>query len=208
MPSPRDSYLTLADLGVAEQKIKRSRFLAEAKPVAKVDLARAVVTDLRRRYHDARHVAYAWRLGENGEGGEVRNDDGEPSGTGGEPILTAIRSANLTDVVVAVARWFGGVKLGTGGLGRAYGGTAAAALAAAPQRRVHLGHYFELRLGYAQQNSVRHLLDACDGRVESEEYAAGVTWRLWLPRSRCEDFRLRLLENSAGRLAPEPLDLA
>ena len=206
MPTPPDSYLTLADVGIAEQKIQRSRFLAEARPAADVDTARAAVADLRRRYHDARHVAYAWRLGEDGGGGEVRNDDGEPSGTGGEPILMAIRGANLADVVVAVARWFGGVKLGTGGLGRAYGGTAAAAVVAAPRRTVQLGNCFELRLDYAQQKSVRHLLAACDGRVENEVFAEGVTWCLWLPRSRCEDFRSRLLEDSAGRLTPEPLD--
>lgn len=206
MPIPPDIYLTLADLGLAVQNIQRSRFLAEARPAVDVDTARAAVADLRRRHHDARHVAYAWRLGENGEGGEARSDDGEPAGTGGEPILKAIRSADLTDVVVAVARWFGGIKLGTGGLGRAYGGTAAAALAAAPRRTVQLGRCFELHLDYAQQKSVHHLLDACGGRIENEEYAAGVTWRLWLPRSRCEDFRHRLLEHSAGRLAPKPLD--
>lgn len=201
-----DSYEVLAGPGRAERKIQRSRFLAEAWPAPDPAAALGVVADLRRRYHDARHVCHAWRLGCDGEGGEIRNDDGEPSGTAGEPILLAIRGAGLTDTVVAVVRYFGGVKLGTGGLARAYGGVAAAALEVTPRRVVRLGRTYELTLDYAQQKTVRHLLTGCGGEVTGEDYAALVRWRLWLPRSRCDEFTRLVREATAGQLDPRPLD--
>ena len=205
MTGQPDSYVTIAGPGSDELKIQRSRFLAEAWPAVGEDAARAAVADMRRRFHDARHVCHGWRFGPDGEDGEARNDDGEPSGTAGEPILLAIRGAGLTDIVVTVARYFGGVKLGTGGLTRAYGGAAAAALAAAPRRTVLLGQQYELLLDYAQQKTVRHLLEACAGKVVGEDYGAAVRWRLWLPHSRCEDFLQQVREASAGRLEPRRL---
>lgn len=206
MTDQPDSFDTLGGPGRDEQKIQRSRFLAEAMPADSVDAAQAMIADMRRRYHDARHVCFAWRLGLDASGGEIRNDDGEPSGTAGEPILLAIRGAGLTDTVVAVARYFGGVKLGTGGLTRAYGGAAAASLAAAPRRTILLGREFSLALDYSQQKTVRHLLDGCGGNVVGEEYGATVAWRLWLPHSRCDRFLHELREATAGRLEPLPLD--
>jgi uncharacterized YigZ family protein len=206
MTGQPDSYLSLDGPGTDEQKIQRSRFLAEARPASDLVAAQAAVVELRRRHHDARHVCHAWRLGIGQAAQELRQDDGEPAGTAGEPILLAIRGAGLTDVVVVVARWFGGVKLGTGGLTRAYGGTAAAALAAAPRRRVLLGREFDLVLDYASQKTVRHLLATCAGELRHEDYGAAVRWRLWLPHSRCDGFLERLREATAGRLVPEPAD--
>jgi uncharacterized YigZ family protein len=139
MHDPPDSYTTLAAAGAADLKVRRSTFLAMAAPAADDGAARAVVEELRRRHHDARHVCSAWRLGRGAGLREQRHDDGEPSGTAGEPILQAIRGLDLTDAVVAVVRYFGGVKLGTGGLARAYAAAAQAALAAAPRRTVRLG---------------------------------------------------------------------
>ena len=199
MPQLPDSYDTLAGPGEAEIKVQRSRFLAVAAPAMDEDAARALVLELRRRHHDARHVCHGWRLGIGGEV-EARNDDGEPSGTAGEPILATIRGAGLSDAAVAVVRWFGGVKLGTGGLQRAYGDAAAAALAAAPRRTVLLGRRFHLDLDYARQKTVRHLLDAHDGRVEHEDYTDRVAWRIWLPHSRWEGFAAALREATADQL--------
>ncbi len=206
MSGQPDSYDTLGATGCFEQKIQRSRFLAEAWPAETEDEAWTAIADMRRRYHDARHVCHAWRLGRGDSVIEIRNDDGEPSGTAGEPILLAIRGAGLTATVVAVARYFGGVKLGTGGLTRAYGSSAAAAVAAAPRKTVRLGREFELVLDYAQQKTVRHLLDGSDGSVLDEQYGGDVRWRLWLPHSRCDGFVQSLREATAGRLVPRPLD--
>ena len=128
------SYRTLAATGVAEIEVSRSRFLAEASRVETEEDARAAIVRVRRAHPDARHHCTAFVLGPRREI-ERSNDDGEPSGTAGAPILDTLRGADLTDAVVVVTRWFGGTLLGTGGLARAYGDAARAALEAAGIRR-------------------------------------------------------------------------
>ncbi|WP_405217494.1 IMPACT family protein [Agrococcus sp. Ld7] len=114
----------------AETEISRSRFVATAQRVSSLDELAELVRAARRAHPDARHVCSAAVAGPHGEASRS-NDDGEPGGTAGAPILSAITGRELTDVAVLVVRWFGGVKLGTGGLVRAYGGIAADALDAA-----------------------------------------------------------------------------
>ena len=103
-PFSPDSYLTLGGMGDAEIKIQRSRFVAWAGPASDEEAARGFIADLARRYHDSSHVCFAWRLGQTGSLSENRNDDGEPSGTAGEPILSAIRKREVTDTVAVVVR--------------------------------------------------------------------------------------------------------
>lgn len=205
-PDLPDSYLTCRDEGRAEIKIQRSRFLGICRPVAGRDAVEAALDDIRREHHDARHVCYAWRIGVGALAAEKRNDDGEPSGSAGEPIMGAIRRAGTTDVLVAVARWFGGVKLGTGGLGRAYGQAADLAIGEAGFREILLGRRFVLTLPYAAQKTVAHLLEPCRGRVTDQEYAGEVTWRIWLPHSTWRAFEASLTEASQGTLVLEPDD--
>jgi len=199
-PDPPDSYLTCAGEGCAETKVQRSRFLAVCRPVASGDAIDAALEEIRRDHHDARHLCYGWKVGVGLLAAEKRQDDGEPAGTAGEPILVAIRRAGLTDVLVAVVRWFGGVKLGTGGLARAYGEAAEASLAAAGVREVLLGRHFLLNLPYAQQKTVSHLLGSHGGRVTDQQYAEEVTWRIWLPHSTWRGFAEALTETSGGTL--------
>jgi len=201
-----DSYETLAAEGESEERIQRSKFIGLAAPAAEADAAQAVVNAMRKRFHDARHVCYAWRVGGVVEPADLRQDDGEPSGTAGEPIFNAIRGAGVLDVVVAVARYFGGVKLGTGGLTRAYGGVAAAALAEAPRRTVLLGRRFHLDLSYAQQKTLEHLLAAHQGLAEETTYDDMVHTRLWLPHSTWRRFADTLHDTSHGQLVIKPLD--
>jgi len=201
-----NSYLTLGEAATAEIKEQRSRFLALAAPAGDEAAAREQVAAMQRRYHDCRHVCSAWRLGREPRTVEVRNDAGEPAGTAGEPILAAIRRAGVTDTVVVVARYFGGVKLGTGGLARAYGAAAEAALAAAPVRKILLGRTFRVTFPYAQQKTLGHLLDRHGGRTLDEQYGAEVTWRLWLPHSRWRDFAAALREATADQIRLEPAD--
>jgi uncharacterized YigZ family protein len=113
-----------------EQDIKKSRFLALAAPVSDEAEAKAFIAENSDR--NANHNCWAWRIGQNYR----FNDDGEPSGTAGKPILQAIDGQQLTDIVVLVTRWFGGILLGSGGLVRAYGGTAALCLNGATKERV------------------------------------------------------------------------
>lgn len=195
---PLDSFRTVADPASAEVKIQRSRFVAHAGPVANEDYAHGFLEELRRRYHDARHVAYAWRLGSQPPYRDKKNDDGEPGGTAGEPILTAISRADLTQVVVGVVRYFGGIKLGTGGLSRAYGQAADEALAVAGIRVVLEGRTFTLSFPYPLRKTLARLLAQCAGEVRSEDYAESITWQIWLPHSTWRRFAALLKEASAG----------
>ena len=201
---PPDTYLTLAGQGKTELRVQRSRFLASAKATDSVAEARAHIAEVAKQYHDCRHICHGWRLGVGAELQEARSDAGEPAGSAGSPILGAIRAADLSDCLVVVARYFGGVKLGTGGLSRAYGEVAREALAAAPRRTIHLGRSFSLTLSYEQIGTLKHLLAGCGGRLETEDYATAVKWRIWLPHSRWREFVAALKEATAGSVEALP----
>lgn len=127
MPTTSDSYDTLSGPSTGEFKDRGSKFLAYAYPVRTEEEALACVEALRKEHFKARHHCFAWRLGLDGQRFRA-NDDGEPSGTAGRPILAQIDAARLTDVVVVVVRYFGGTLLGTSGLIHAYRESAAEAL--------------------------------------------------------------------------------
>ena len=205
-PHPPDSYETVAEVAQDEVKIQRSRFIGLVAPADSDAAAKAFVQQTAATYHDARHVCYAWRLGYGQQIDEVRNDAGEPSGTAGEPILRALRQAELSDCVAVVVRYFGGIKLGTGGLARAYGQTAGAAVERAMRKTVLLGREFRLVFPYALQKTVTRLLDSQRGRVLDETYAADVAWLIWLPHSTWERFAATLTEATAGSVDLEPAD--
>jgi uncharacterized YigZ family protein len=198
-----DAYDILTGLGEAELKVQRSRFLAFAAPSADEAAARATVTVMQKRYHDCRHVCHAWRLGATPATVEARADAGEPAGTAGEPILAAIRQAGLTDTIVVVARYFGGVKLGPGGLARAYGAAAADALAAAPRRTIRVGQEFSIRFAYSQQGLVSRLIEQHDGHTLAEDFGGRVTCVVWVPRAEAGEFARAVIEATAGTVVPE-----
>lgn len=133
---PMDNYLTLSSPGEATYVEKRSRFLAFARHVGSEEEVKSIVEQYRREYYDARHVCYAYALGTEGERFRAV-DDGEPGGSAGKPIHGQIVSRGLTETLVVVVRYFGGVKLGTGGLAVAYKTAAGSALdAAATEERI------------------------------------------------------------------------
>jgi len=201
-----DSFFTLQEPSEVETKVQRSRFIALASPADDEKSARLFIAGVKKRFHDSRHVCHGWRLGLDPETVENRNDDGEPSGTAGEPILMAIRRSGLTNVVVTVVRYFGGIKLGTGGLSRAYGGAADLVLDSAQSREVLLGRDFSLHFPYPQRKTVQHLLENHRGRTVSEEYGAEIDWKIWLPHSTWQGFVEALTEATAGDLVPVALD--
>ncbi len=123
----QDSFLTLAEDSQGLYKEKGSKFLSFAMPISSIEEAKAKLQILRKDYYDARHICYAYVLGKNRTVFRS-NDDGEPSGTAGKPILGQINSKDLTNVLVVVVRYFGGILLGTGGLVIAYREAAADAI--------------------------------------------------------------------------------
>lgn len=135
--------------------IKGSRFIGDARVVRTEAEARAVWAAVRKQHHKARHHCIAWRLADGGFG---RSDDGEPSGTGGPPILQRLEGGDLVDVVVVVVRYYGGTKLGRGGLVRAYGDAAAAALEAAGTRPLIVHRQVVFACSYGRWGAVQNLL--------------------------------------------------
>jgi uncharacterized YigZ family protein len=151
-----------------ELRVKGSRFLARVAPAASEEEALALVAESERAHRDATHHCWAWRLG--WPAAERSSDAGEPAGTAGVPILRVLQGAGLTDVVAVVSRWFGGTKLGKGGLARAYAGATLEALeeltSARRRRRVRL----ELELPIAAVGRVQRLVQPPRVEILSEEY--------------------------------------
>lgn len=152
-----DIYRTIASGSSGIYKEKGSKFLAFAFPVETENTIGDLLEELRKQYHDARHHCYAWRLGPSMKRYRV-NDDGEPSGSAGNPIFNQIQSRELTNVLVVVVRYFGGTLLGVGGLINAYRTASSEALDRARiiQRKVYTR--LKLNFGYGQMNSVMQLL--------------------------------------------------
>lgn len=168
-----DRYEAPSVEGQAEEKIERSRFLALARPITSELDAAAFVDMVRGQHHKATHHCSAWRLGHPAHTQRFgASDDGEPSGSAGLPILRAITASGMSDVVVVVVRWYGGVKLGTGGLARAYGSVAKLALDACPRVEVVERHRLSVRLPPDLMTQVRRLAqqhDACESHLERGE---------------------------------------
>ncbi|TWP36868.1 IMPACT family protein [Leekyejoonella antrihumi] len=173
------AYLTLtptADaVGVIE--VKRSRFHAVVRRVDSEEEARELVAQQRRTHHDAGHHCSAFLLGPAGEVARW-GDDGEPSGTAGQPMLEALRGVPLSDVAAVVVRWFGGTLLGAGGLARAYGGAVSLALETAQLVRREQRTLCEVTLSHAQAGRVEAEIRARGIEVLGTEYAARVTMRI------------------------------
>lgn len=199
MPDP-DVFLTPAALAAAEPpKTKGSRFLGEVSPASSEAEALAHVGAVRQREHTATHVAWAYRLGPSG--GAVRwNDDGEPGGSAGAPILREIEGRGLTDCVVTVTRYYGGTKLGVGGLGRAYGEAAGLALDAAPVRERTVRVPVRLRFAFADTAGAMRLLDVFDAEVAEQRYSPeGTDLHLRVRRSQADALRAAFVEATLGR---------
>jgi uncharacterized YigZ family protein len=180
--------------GRGEVREKASRFFGVAAAAATPEAAEERIDRLRREYHDATHVAFAWRIGSGGEQALKASDDGEPSGTAGRPIAAAIASSGLTDVVAAVVRYYGGTKLGTGGLARAYREAAALALEACGAVTVYDTVRIETRPSHARAGAVRRLLDPPHVRLAAERFEPEPVLELEVRRSMVEALLARLTE--------------
>ncbi len=166
----------------AELKEKGSRFVAIVRPARHEEAAGAILDELRARYRDATHLCWAWRLGAPPR--ERSADAGEPHGTAGLPMLQVLRGAGLSDVVAAVARWFGGVKLGKGGLARAYSGVLQEALAELPSEVRRPVVRLALEAPFERLGAVRRLVRPPEVTIESESYGEAARLVLRVERRR------------------------
>lgn len=163
------SYPAPAGESRGEIREKGSRFLAWIGPAAGEEEARTALDGLARRYPDATHHCWAWRLGSPPR--ERSSDAGEPAGTAGVPILQVLRGAGLSDVLAVVVRWFGGTKLGKGGLARAYAAAAREALAGLPVAQRVPTVRISLQVPYEKVGAVKRLIHPPEVELEGEEYA-------------------------------------
>lgn len=164
-----DIYRTIEKPSQDSFSEKRSRFLAFAEPARTIDDVKSIVTRYKQQYYDARHVCYAYMLGAHSDIYAAK-DDGEPSGSAGRPILEQIRSFNVTNIVVLVVRYFGGIKLGTGGLFSAYKIAAQGALANADIKEETIQERWELKFEYPRLNEVLRLIRNMGGNILEQEY--------------------------------------
>lgn len=178
-----DIYKTIVQQSEGTYSEKRSKFLAFAIPVTTLEEVKEQVEYYQKKYYDARHVCYAYRLGERGEQ-ERANDNGEPSGTAGKPILGQIHSRELTNVLVVVVRYFGGIKLGTSGLIVAYRLAAAEALDAAEHIEKTINGEITLKFSYPLLNDVLRIVKEEEPKVVEQIFDNDCVVRLSMRMSR------------------------
>lgn len=194
-----DSYKTISRPSEGYYTEKRSRFLAFALPVGSVEEVKEQVEKFRKQYYDARHVCWAYMLGPERQQFRA-NDDGEPSSTAGKPILGQINSAGLTDILVIVVRYYGGIQLGTSGLTVAYRTAAAEAIAAAPVEERTVDEDITILFEYPYLNGIMRIVKEEHPQILSQTYDMDCEMTLRIRRSQAEKLRARLLKVETARL--------
>ena len=187
----KDSYLSVSAPAEGLFKDNGSRFISLAYPVESEEEVKDIVVELKKKYHDARHHCYAYRLGYLGDKFRA-NDDGEPSGSAGRPILGQIDSRGLSDTLVVVVRYFGGIKLGIPGLIRAYKTSTADALDKAGSVGKIAGKWFSVNFGYEEMNKVMKVLKDMDLKQKDQDFGTTCSLKSWVRLSQVEDFLKRL----------------
>ncbi len=188
-----DRFAVPAGRHSVEQSIKRSRFIATVDYVADRGAFEQLLADQRQRYPDAGHHCWAYVAGQPGDLRMAdKSDDGEPRGTAGRPMLTVLEHADLGFVGAVVTRYFGGTKLGAGGLVRAYGGSVGAALDTLPTRPYFVTSAHVVRMPYSRLASVEHWLAETDIEVTDKTFVDHVELYLNVPLSQVEETRSAL----------------
>lgn len=200
------SYRTVLERSREEIKIRGSRFVATIVPVRSRDDANRSIDTVRKEFRDATHNSYAWRLAPAGL--EYRfSDDGEPGGTAGKPILFALGKHELVNTLVVVSRYFGGTKLGSGGLARAYGAAAHAAIVAARIVEIHNAQRLRILVPYEAIKSVRPLVEEF-ALTFTEEFGDVVNFTVDVRFETSRRFAALITDASDGKAGIVPLDAA
>ena len=201
-----DEYTTVRTETAAEIKVAGSRFMATALPILTKQEAEQFLARIRREFWDATHHCYAYRLGADGTRFRF-NDDGEPSGSAGKPILSAIDKCTLTDVLVVVTRYFGGTKLGVGGLVRAYGDATELVLGKADKVVKHITENLVATFPHAHISNVLHVGSRGGAKIVDITYDEDVHATLEIRISRGEELRAALVNHTSGNiLLKQPTD--
>lgn len=189
-----------------EQIVVNSRFVATLAPAFNIEEARSFIARMKREFADASHNVPAYIIGGGNTVTEYFSDDGEPSGTAGKPALAVLRGSGLGDVIVVITRYFGGTRLGTGGLVKAYTESAQLVVDAVERGRRVPVHVVMVAIPYSFLERIRLLVTHQNGQVLEEEYAGDITLTLQFPVDSFEEFEAKLRELSAGKLKAEVIE--
>ncbi|MEA3286668.1 MAG: YigZ family protein, partial [Candidatus Marinimicrobia bacterium] len=188
-----------------QTRIKASRFIAELFPVKNEDEIQNHLNEVKKREYNANHHCFAWRLGVDDDEIWRVSDDGEPAGTAGKPIYQVLYGARLTNVLAVVTRYFGGTKLGKGGLMRAYGGVVHEALPLLKKRGFIPRMMLECHCDFEHANLVYRLIETYGAQLRDQDYSEGVTIQLSIKKDRADQFSWDLHELSNGLIKAHPL---
>ena len=196
MAEIKDSYLTIAEPAEAIYKERSSKFLTYAYPVESEEEIKELLDALRKDYYDATHHCYAYRLGAQGEVFRA-NDDGEPSGTAGKPILGQLLSADLTNCLVVVVRYFGGTKLGVSGLIQAYKESTSEVIAVSKIIEKTVDRVIKVDFSYISMNGVMRIIKEMNPRIDEQVFDNLCTMKLRIRESEA-DILIAKLEKVEG----------
>ncbi|WP_297091470.1 YigZ family protein [Thermococcus sp.] len=198
-------YRTLKKIGTAELVIKKSVFIGYASPAKTEEEAKAFIAKIKAHHGDATHNVSAYLIND-GKNFAVRyDDDGEPKGSAGKPVLKVIQNKGLSNVVVVVTRYFGGIKLGYGGLVKAYSDAASLAIENAGIVEVYETERFEVTFPYNLFHTVKETVERAGGRVVGEEYGELVKFTVETRKGEAESLMGLLTEKTRGRARLRPL---
>jgi len=191
-----DKFYTLSQVTTGEQVIDKSRFIAVAVPLSSFAQIEKAMIQIQEDYPNARHYVYAYRLHDGLI--EKSSDDGEPQGTGGRPILDLLQHRNVWNVLLVVVRYFGGVLLGTGGLSRAYGGTARQVIVETNLKMMALYHVNSLRVPYEWFESLKYQFEQHHWIIQKQDFTEVVILLVKVPESEAESF-VQWLDDFTGK---------
>ena len=195
-----DQFLQLKDKCRSEEKIKGSRFIANAAPVATEQEAQEFIGEIKKEFHDATHNCYAWKIGVGRKQKYRYNDGGEPSGTAGRPVLKSINSTNASNVCVVVARYFGGTKLGTGGLMRAYGRVSYGLLKSCESEKKYSTETITFSVDFDFVNVAHSVINSFSAELKDSHYGEKVTFEVEVRASKLSAFKAKIIEATNGQV--------
>lgn len=194
------SYLVPASRTRIEYMVSNSRFISTAAPADNVEAAKEFINTIKSEYSDATHNVPAFVIGHGASVVAHCSDDGEPAGTAGRPALSVLQGSGIGDIVIVVTRYFGGTKLGKGGLVRAYGDGVRFVLRELPLAEKKHTHTVLISIPYNWIERIRRMIPAYDGQIMNEDFAVEVTVTARFPSEKMEEFREALKESSHGNV--------
>jgi uncharacterized YigZ family protein len=201
-----EGFYTVSKVTIWEQVIDKSRFIGIAVPLTTIEELEQEMQKIREDYPNARHYVYAYRLHEGFI--EKSSDDGEPQGTGGRPILDILQHRNVWNVLLVIVRYFGGVLLGTGGLSRAYGGTARQVITETELKKLTLYNIYALRVPYEWFESLKYQFNQRNWGIKNEEFSEVITLHIHIPDQESELFKKWIDDFTRKQVHYEDLGIA